>query len=386
MIVGAGPVGLTTALLLVEAGHPVLVVEQNSGLARDMRASTFHPATLDLLEPLGLAEPLISGGSISQAWQFMLHGAKRHVVFDLETLAKDTAHPYSLICEQYHLTSLLLERLERNPLFEARFNHEVEAVEALDDEVNVRVSWPGGSAEWQATWLIAADGGNSAVRRCLGLDFRAGELSKASVSLVLDYPFHHDVEGLLGVNYAWTATGYYSLMQIRDLWRFSCPPGPETETPAKIQDLLRGLFGGTGRYPVLQSNRYTQREYCLDSFRAGHVLLAGDAAHLSVPVGGMGMNSGIHDAFCLAEHLLPVLGGADEARLDRYSRRRRTIAIEEVRRLSAQMCRWLRETDPERRDAIWSGWQSIAGSRARVRDFLLDYSMIRSRQREPAIA
>ncbi|MCU0990287.1 MAG: FAD-dependent monooxygenase, partial [Xanthomonadales bacterium] len=86
-IVGAGPVGLVCAALLVEAGHPVLVLERNSGLARDMRASTFHPATLDLLEPLGVVEPLVACGSISQGWQYMIHGTKRHAVFDLDVIA-----------------------------------------------------------------------------------------------------------------------------------------------------------------------------------------------------------------------------------------------------------------------------------------------------------
>lgn len=390
LIVGAGPVGLTAALLLVEAGLPVLVLERNSGLARDMRASTFHPATLDLLGRVGLAEPLIAGGSISQAWQFMVHGTKRHAVFDLDILRDDTRHPYSLLCEQFHLTSLLLERLERNPLFEVRFNHEVTAIEPVDGAVSVDLRWPGGQVQWQADWLIAADGGDSVVRGCLGLPFPAGELGKASVTLVLDHPFHHDVDGLLGVNYAWTEDGFYSLMQIRDLWRFSF--APPLDQPARdalaepaLQALLQPLFRGSAPYIILQSNHYTQYEHCMDAFRYGQVLFAGDAAHLNVPVGGMGMNSGIHDAFCLAEHLAPVIRGEDATLLDRYSRRRRAVTLEIVRRLSAQMYRWLRETDPSRREAIWAEWQAIVGNPGRTREFLLDYTMIRSLQREREI-
>jgi 2-polyprenyl-6-methoxyphenol hydroxylase-like FAD-dependent oxidoreductase len=95
-IIGAGPVGLVSAALLVAAGHPVLVLEKNSGLARDMRASTFHPATLDLLEPLGVADPLIACGSIAQSWQYMIHGTKQHAVFDLEVIADRTRHPSRL--------------------------------------------------------------------------------------------------------------------------------------------------------------------------------------------------------------------------------------------------------------------------------------------------
>jgi 3-(3-hydroxy-phenyl)propionate hydroxylase len=355
-----------------------------------MRASNYHPATLDLLGSIGLAESLIAGGSLSQAWQFMVHGTKRHAVFDLELIADATRHPYSLICEQYHLTGLLLEHLERSPLFEIRFNHEVNAVAPGPEALELRLSCPDGDLQWRAEWLVAADGADSRVRDCLNLPFRAGELSKTTVALVVDHPFHHEVDGVLGVNYAWTDEGYYSLMQIRDLWRFSYAPlaGARAEDmlqAANAERLLHSLFQGSAPYTVLQSNHYEQQEHCMDRFREGRVLFAGDAAHLSVPVGGMGMNSGIHDAFCLAEHLLPVLAGGDAATLDRYSRRRRTVAVEEIQRLSAQMYRWLIEADPERRAKVWDEWQSILSSQDRTRDFLLQMSMIRSREREREI-
>lgn len=390
VIAGAGPVGLFTAALLVEAGYPVLMVDRNSGLARDARASTFHPATLDLLDEHGLAEPLIACGSISQGWQYMIHGTKQHAVFDLEVISDRTRHPYRLQCEQFHLTSLLLERLEANPLFEIRFNHEVTAVRREDDAATFGVRWPGGEAEWRADWLIATDGGGSAVRRCLGLAFEGGVLPKTSITLVLDYPFQEHVDGLLGVNYVWTATGHYTLIQIRDLWRFSYSPEPgqsiqDALSEPVAQAHLQSLFPRPQPYVVLQRNHYTLQQRCLDAFRAGRALFAGDAAHLSSPAGGMGMNSGIHDAQCLAEHLVPMLAGADESLLDRYSRRRRTIALEEVQRLSARNYRWHWETDPSRREEIWRGLQGVVEDHGRMRDFLLESSMLRSRQREREI-
>ncbi|MGK2927294.1 MAG: FAD-dependent oxidoreductase [Lysobacterales bacterium] len=390
VIVGAGPVGLFAALLLVEAGHPVLVLDRNSGLARNMRASTFHPATLDLLEQHALDEPLIACGSISQGWQYMIHGTKQHAVFDLDLIADRTHHPYRLQCEQFHLTSLLLERLEANPLFEILFNHEVTTVRRQADGALFGVRSPGGEAEWRADWLIAADGGNSAVRKRLGRPFEGGVLPKTSITLVLDYPFQEHVDGLLGVNYVWTETGHYTLIQIRNLWRFSYSPDPgqtieEALSEPVAQSHLQSLFPRPQPYTVLQRNHHTLQQRCLDAFRAGRVLFAGDAAHLSSPAGGLGMNSGIHDAQCLAEHLLPVLAGADETLLDRYSRRRRTIALEEVQRQSARNYRWHWETDPSRRDEIWRGLREIVEDRERTRDFLLDSSMIRSRQREREI-
>jgi 3-(3-hydroxy-phenyl)propionate hydroxylase len=139
-------------------------------------------------------------------------------------------------------------------------------------------------------------------------------------------------------------------------------------------------------YRIQQLNHYTLQQRCLEHFRVGRVLFCGDSAHLNSPAGGMGMNSGVHDAACLVEHLLPVLAGkAGDDQLDRYDRRRRTIALEEVQRLSARNYRWQRETDPERRDAIWAELAATASDRERLRDFLLDSSMIRSREREREI-
>ena len=136
---------------------------------------------------------------------------------------------------------------------------------------------------------------------------------------------------------------------------------------------------------MLQRNHYTLQQRCLESFRAGHILFAGDAAHLDSPAGGMGMNGGMHDAQCLVEHLVPVLQGADDSLLDRYSRRRRTIALEDIQHLSTRNYRWLSETDPDKREEIWQELQDIVNDQDKTRNFLLNSSMIRSRQRENEI-
>jgi 3-(3-hydroxy-phenyl)propionate hydroxylase len=148
---------------------------------------------------------------------------------------------------------------------------------------------------------------------------------------------------------------------------------------------LQDVFPVNEPYELLQRNHYTLQQRCLESFRVGRILFAGDAAHLDSPAGGMGMNSGIHDAQCLVEHLVPVLQGADDSLLDRYSRRRRTIALEEVQRLSTRNYRWHREIDPGKREQIWQELQDIVNDREKTQDFLLNSSMIRSRQREQEI-
>src|SRR3546814_16096678 len=93
IIAGAGPVGLTAARLLQEQGIPFLVLEADTRLADDLRASTFHPPSLDMLDRLGAAQPLIAQGLITPTWQIRIHPGGERVVFDLGTIADDTGHP-----------------------------------------------------------------------------------------------------------------------------------------------------------------------------------------------------------------------------------------------------------------------------------------------------
>jgi 3-(3-hydroxy-phenyl)propionate hydroxylase len=387
IIVGAGPVGLYAAVCLVAAGRQVVVLEKNRDLARDMRASTFHPATLDLLDRQQLAEPLAASGSIRQGWQYMIHGTKSHAVFDLEEIRDSTAHPYRLLCEQYYFTGLALELLAQSPLFEIRFQTEVTGLEQRDGGLALDVRHPDGTDQLSTSWLIAADGAHSRIRGHLGLPFSGSEFERGSITLVLDHPFQEDVPGLLGINYVWTEADFYSLMQIRDLWRFVYSPerGQDLDqalSDEAVQSHLQSVFPGTRPYRVLQRSAWSLQQRCLDSFRAGPVVFVGDAAHVESPSGGMGMNAGIHDAHCLVEHLLPVLDGEDDRLLDRYSRRRRTVTQEEVQRLSSRNHFWHRESGPDQRQQIWSELQDIVNDPSRARDFLLDVSMIRSRRRE----
>lgn len=379
--------GLYAAILLVDAGHRVVVLEKSSGLPMDMRASTFHPATLDLLEMHGMADALTARGSITQGWQYMVHGTKNHAVFDLEVINDLTNHPYRLQCEQFHFTGLALEYLVASPLFEIRFGNELTALEEQQGGLQLEVRKSAGEYRIDTPWLIAADGGRSTVREFLGLPFEGSIFPSTAITLVLNYPFQDDVAGLLGVNYVWTDNGHYSLMQIRDLWRFSYSPDQEQTVEQALsepvaQSHLQDIFPRQQPYTLLQRNYYTLHQRCLESFRFGRVLFAGDAAHLNSPTGGMGMNSGMHDAHCLVEHLLPALQGGDDTLLDRYSRRRRTIALEEVQRLSERNHHWHRETDSQKRTEIWQELQDIVTDEYRTREFLLDSSMIRSRQRE----
>jgi 3-(3-hydroxy-phenyl)propionate hydroxylase len=194
----------------------------------------------------------------------------------------------------------------------------------------------------------------------------------------------------LGVNYVWLPDRHYSLMRLRDTWRFTYSPEHDQDVDTALSDPvarahIANVSAAASRGTIRSRNYYTLHQRCLDRFCHGRVLFVGDAAHLNSPAGGMGMNSGIHDARSLADHLVPVLEGEDAALLERYDRRRRTIALEEVQRLSAQNYARHRETQADKRQVIWQELQETVNDPVKHRDYLIDAAMIRSREREQTI-
>ena len=389
-IIGAGPSGLALAWWLVEQGVSVTVLEREIAIPRDMRASTFHPATLDLLTDSGLATELIERGTIVPQWQYLIHESGERVVFDMAHLSEMTAHPFRLQCEQFQLTELLAEKLANQPLCELRLGATLQSVIPGESQVTVQYQSAGEDSVNVCDWLIAADGASSQVRKSLGLDFDGQIFPKTSITLVLEYPFEDDIANLLGVNYVWLPDRHYSLMRLRNTWRLTYSPEQDQDiesalSEAVAQTHIARVSPRASGAAILTRNYYTLHQRCLARFCHGRTLFIGDAAHLNSPAGGMGMNSGIHDARSLADHLVPVINGDDPSLLERYDRRRRTIAQEEVQRLSARNYARHRETEARKRMLIWNELQEIVSDPAKHRDFLLDAAMIRSRQREMTI-
>ena len=389
-IVGAGPSGLTLAWWLIQQGHAVTVLERESTVPRDMRASTFHPATLDLLTDSGLADELVARGTVVPQWQYLIHESGERAVFDMTCLSDVTAYPFRLQCEQFQLTELLAARLAEHPCCSLQFGAAVKEVTTSTDGVRIHYQHHNQMVDADCDWLVAADGASSQIRKSLQLNFDGQVFPKTSITLVLDYPFEHDIANLLGVNYVWLPDRHYSLMRLRDTWRFTYSPEQDQDADTALSDPvarahIANVSATASRGTIRSRNYYTLHQRCLDRFCHGRVLFVGDAAHLNSPAGGMGMNSGIHDARSLADHLVPVLEGEDAALLERYDRRRRTIALEEVQRLSAQNYARHRETQADKRQVIWQELQETVNDPVKHRDYLLNAAMIRSREREQTI-
>jgi len=392
LIAGAGPSGMVAAVALAKAGVPVTVFEAQAELPVDLRASTFHPPTLDLLESLDATAELIAQGLIARSWQYRDRVAGPIVTWDLGLLAGETAHPYRLQAEQWRLTRILAARLARFPHARLLYRHAVTGVSQDADYGTLSVVGPEGERNFRARWAIGAEGAASPVRRGLGIDFAGITIPELYLTLSTPFDFAAHLPQLTYVNYIADPTEWLVLLHVSGTWRclFPTREGETREAALSDESVQRRLNAVVPRaepYPVAHRTLYHVHERVAERYRVGRVLLIGDAAHINNPLGGMGMNGGIHDAFNLTEKLVRVWRGeAEEASLDRYERQRRKIAIDFVQANALRNREALRETDSALRAKRHDELRRTAADPAAARAFLLRSSMIQALRDSEKIA
>jgi 2-polyprenyl-6-methoxyphenol hydroxylase-like FAD-dependent oxidoreductase len=383
IIVGAGPVGLTLAYGLARNGIAVTVIETELSVSRQLRASTFHPPTLDMLEPWGITQELIAHGRITPTWQIRLHETGEHVTFDLSVLKDDTAHPYRLQCEQAVLSDALQARLQREASVRLwRGASVVDVGQHADGAwVEVRPADGGPIERIEAAYVVGCDGAHSLVRKAIGSDFEGSTYPDTTLLVTTQFDFDALWPDLAGVNYIWQDDGTYSLLHLPKVWRVSLHPLAdrpleEEAQPERIVRRLNGLFGDEHRFELREIRPYRVHKRLASRWRLGRLFIAGDAAHLNNPKGGMGMNGGIHDAMCLCETLSAAIDGAPDAALQAYERQRLPVVRDDIigqaDRNHARM--QLRSLD-ERRASL-AQLQALIDDRDRLRKHLRQTSML----------
>jgi len=389
IVVGAGPVGLTAALALHRRGIATTVLAAEPELVMELRGSTFHPPTLDLLDEFEIVPRMIETGLKAPTWQFRDRETGPVATFDLSLLAGETSHPYRVQCEQWKLMRFLEEILHKEGV-EVRFGHEVTAVRQDADGVTVTASTAAGPVEVAGRYVIGADGARSAVRRSLGVEFEGFTYAELFWIASTDFPFEKTLTDIAYVNYIADPLEWLVLLKVPGLWRVLVP-APEHSDKEKLlsdeylQSMLQRVVPRPEPYHIAHRSIYHVHQRVAKSFRHGRVLLAGDAAHVNNPLGGMGMNGGIQDAFNLADKLKAIQDGADEGLLDRYDRQRRTVAVEAVQQQTHRNQQVISERDPEVRKKSLDAMRKIGADPAAARDYMLRSSMIASMRRAAEI-
>jgi len=386
VIAGAGPAGLSCALVLADNGVPVTVCEAEPALALDLRAGTYHPPTLEMLAPYGIPERMLAEGAIPvRQWQIRDREAGLLVEFDLGLLANDTPYPYRLHFEQHKLTPILLERLRRYPHFTIAFGTRVIAARQNGDGVDTLVEHDGATRILRGSYLVGADGTRSAVRESMEVEFEGFTWDEGFLIVSTTYDF--EPHGFAKATYIADPIEWVMLFKVPGfnppaLWRIALPvdtslPRERQTDEAAIQARLRGFLARPAPYDIVHRNAYRVHQRVAKAYRKGRLAIAGDAAHVNNPLGGMGLNGSVHDAVNLAEKLVRIWRGeaGDEA-LDLYDRQRRGPQIEYVQRLTIENRRFVTAREPEDRRKRQDEIRRIGADKALAYQYLLNSSMI----------
>ena len=363
IVVGAGPVGAVTALALVKKGIPVTLLEAEAEPPEDQRAATIHPPTVQMLAELGLKDEAFaedaSGGMLSPVFHFRDRVSGELVaVFDLGLLEGEVPYPFVVQWEQYKLVRAAKPHIEASGIAEVRFSTKVTGLEQGADHVDVTISNAAGETEkLRGRYVIGADGGRSTVRRLAEIEFEGFTWPERFIKIGTSFDFGATGRGFCTRNYFSDPNEWLNLFKVKGngppgIWRGIMPVPPEESDEQAlsmegIQRRLQGIHHREGGYEIPYHALYAVHQRVAATFNKGRVLLAGDSAHVNNPIGGMGMNGGIHDAMNLTAKLADVwFGRAEPDVFDRYTRQRRKAQVDYVQAQTIQNKKSLEEKDP----------------------------------------
>lgn len=390
VIAGAGPVGGVAAYLLAQRGIEVLVCEAGRDCAHDLRASTFHPPTLEMLDELGLTQALIDQGLKAPVYHWRERDTGAVLDFDLAEIRDRTRFPYRVQCEQFRLARMVADLLLAHPRADLRFGHRLIWFDQDEDGVSVAVENSREVQHIRADYLIGADGANSLVRKWLGVGFGGFTYPEKFLCLSTKAPLEAHLPNLAYVNYVSDPSEWLVLLRVPSVWRVLVPASEEQSDSYLLSDekkekVFGGLVGGE-KIETEHRTIYRVHQRVAEKFNHGRVFLIGDSAHLNNPLGGFGMNSGIHDAWNLGAAIVAAYAGQGGAELfDRFDRQRRGITNQFVQTQSKQNLELMKVSSEASRQQLKERMQRLHADPEKRRQYLLHQSMIQSRSDEQAI-
>ena len=381
VVVGAGPVGTVAALACARLGrrrgHRVTLLEAEERIDESPRASTTQPPTLEVLAELGLIDEYVAQGLVARTFQFWDRPTLELVAeFDFDRLRGKTAYPYVVQTEQHKLARMGLERLRAMDNATVVLGSRV--LELSQDVDQVTVTCSGGT--YQADYVIGCDGGRSTVRKSIGVEFEGFTWPERFLVITTAFDFAAAL-GCCYRNYMagpeeWTNLFKVAGDDLKGRWRavFNTredESDAEALSAASVRARLGRIHVPEDKREALHLNLYKVHQRVAQRFRAGRVFLCGDAAHVNNPIGGLGLNSGIHEAWHLANLLSRE--GAD---LDDYERVRRPLNIEYVQEQTIANKRRLEERDPAKRAERFAELRAMADDPKRHEAFLMRASLL----------
>ena len=386
LVVGAGPVGSVAALACARFGHTVTLLEAQGKIDESPRASTTQPPTLEILAELGLIDEYIRVGLVARTFEFWDRATLERIAqFDFERLRDETDFPFVVQTEQHKLANMAIERLRKLPNAEVVMDCAVTGLE--QDPTQVTVS--AGDRRFVADYVIGADGGRSTVRKSLGIEFEGYTWPERFLVITTLFDFAAAL-GCCYRNYMadpqeWTNLFKVAGDDLKGRWRavFNTraeETDEEALSDASVRARLGRIYVPEAARQYLHLNLYNVHQRVARNFRQGRVFLCGDAAHVNNPIGGLGLNSGIHEAWDLADLLNRALRG--EAReLDAYENRRRPLNIEYVQEQTVANKKRLEEREPEQRARRFRELRDMADDPQRHKQFLMRASLLESARR-----
>ena len=387
IIAGAGPSGCVLALSLVRSGIPVVLMEKCDSLPIDLRASTFHPPSLEMIADLdaGVIEKMLAKGLKADRYQYRDRATGEVATFEMDMIADETRYPFRLQLEQYELTHFVVEVLQKEPLAQVLFSHELLGFDQLDDRVVALVDTPSGKKEIVGSYLVGAEGARSVVRKRSEIGFSGFTYNEKFLVVSTEFSFESVFEDFSYVNYVSDPDEWCVILRTDKLWRVLVPVFPENEQDEArylsddfVQERLKRLHDKGSDYKVHHRSLYAVNQRVASTYYDRRAVLVGDACHINNPLGGMGMNGGLHDAFNLAERFKQIFAGEQsmEEAFALYDRQRRELAVRFVQEHTIQNKKLMEATDPDIQRKRQKMLMETAASPDKARAFLLERSMI----------